>query len=328
MLVSECLDQIEASSDPGKALAAAAYYGFSDEEQARLKAKGLTVYAGKVRELVRSRQDLYIFHTDRLTAFDRYIGMVPFKGLMLSELSDYWMKACGAIVPTAYQGRINERCLHAQACEPIKAEIIVRAYLAGSMQRAYERGERSFCGHQLPEDLQAFRALPTPIITPTSKAAAFEHDEDSSAEELIKQGVVTESEWQQIQDMSLSIFALGKTLYAEKGWLLVDTKYEFGRRSDGKIVLIDEVHTPDSSRLWTADTYEARLQAGQAPEMLDKENVRRYLLASGFSGHGEVPPVPAKVLVELARVYLGVTEAMLGHRLHTTDAGQLPPELR
>lgn len=319
MLVSNCLNDIEGSEDPGKRLASSSFYGLNDLEKADLEKAGLTVYAGKVRELIRSQDDLFILHTDRLTAFDRYIAMVPYKGLILSELSDFWMRACQDIVPTAYRGRVNERCLKAEACQPIKAEVIVRSYLAGSMQRAYERGERRFCGHTLPENLEAFRPLPQPIITPTSKAAAFEHDQDSSSDELIADGIVTADEWTQISEMALSIFALGQRLYREKGWLLVDTKYEFGRRSNGEIVLIDEVHTPDSSRLWIEANYESRLQNGQAPEMLDKENVRRFLLSQGFSGHGEVPTVPAEILVGLARVYLDVAEKMIGRSLSITD---------
>lgn len=293
----------------------ASFSGLSPDLIKHYESKGYHYYQGKVRELVISEDSMWMIHSDRLSAFDRYIGLVPYKGIILNELSKFWLEKAQQVCPSHLIRPCNERILEVERCEPIKAEVIVRGYLAGSMMRAYQKGERSFCGLTLEDGLEAFAPLKKPIITPTKKAAAFEHDEDSSAEELIAEGICSEAEWQQISEMALQLFALGQEVYAQKSWILVDTKYEFGRRKDGSLVVIDEIHTPDSSRLWEMESYHERLAHAQAPKMLDKENVRRYLLEQGFQGQGEVPEVPAHVLVELAQVYLDVAEKLIGEDL-------------
>ena len=313
--IRELLKEIAHSSDPDRALTEHAYKGFSDSEKKQLQDKKLQVYAGKVRELIRTEKELYIYHTDRLSAFDRFVGMVPYKGSLLAEISEYWLKAVADIVPTHYLDRPHERVLRCVACNPYKVEVVVRGYMAGTMMRAYQKGIREFCGVKLPEGLEAYRALPQAIITPTTKAAAFEHDEDAKPEELVAQGVCTKEEWQQISGMALDLFRFGQEKYAEKGWILVDTKYEFGRDATGVIRVIDEIHTPDSSRLWMKSNYESNLARGDAPEMLDKENVRRYLLEQGFSGQGTVPTVPVTRLIALAETYLKVAETLTGRTL-------------
>ncbi|SMF32187.1 phosphoribosylaminoimidazolesuccinocarboxamide synthase [Pseudobacteriovorax antillogorgiicola] len=313
--LNQALNEISSSSNGPEAIRQFAYYGMSDSQKAQYVAEGFEAYQGKVRELLKKDETLYIFHTDRLTAFDKYIGMVPFKGAILSEISRFWLQNVADIAPTHLEAVINERVLKVKACEPVKAEVIVRGYMAGSMQRAYQKGIREFCGCTLPDGLQDYQQLPEPIITPTTKAAAFEHDEDASPEELVAQGVCTADEWQQISELAFKLFARGQEVYGEKGWILVDTKYEFGRDKNGKIIVIDEIHTPDSSRLWVKASYEARVKAGEAPEMLDKENVRRFLISKGFSGEGSVPEVPADVLVSLAQVYLRVAETLKGEQL-------------
>ena len=261
------------------------YSGLSDTEKQALTADGYRVYQGKVRELVQKDQDLYILHSDRLSAFDRYIALVPYKGLILSELSRYWLEKANSVAKTHFVKALNERVLKVEACEPVKAEVIVRGYMAGSMMRAYEKGVREFCGQTLEDGLQPYQKLPKPIITPTSKAEVFEHDEETTAEQLINDGICSKEEWQKIERMALDLFEYGQKVYEEKGWILVDTKYEFGRsKKDGTICVIDEIHTPDSSRLWVKDTYESELAKGRSPEMLDKEIVRRYLMEQGFNG--------------------------------------------
>lgn len=281
-------------------------------ELGALVEQGAEHYAGKVRELLRLPSgELYMFHTDRLTAFDRYIGLVPLKGALLCQISRFWLEQAGTRFATHLLGSLDARTLKVRGLEPIKVEVVVRGYMAGSMQRAYAAGERQFCGVSLPEGLKDFAPLPAPIITPTTKAAVFEHDEATTSERLIEQGVCSASEWQDIRRMALELFSFGQELYARSGWILVDTKYEFGRDSSGKIYVIDEVHTPDSSRLWRASSYEQRLATGQTPEMLDKELIRRYLLEQGFSGEGEVPSVPMSLRLQLAEVYLEVAESLL-----------------
>jgi phosphoribosylaminoimidazole-succinocarboxamide synthase len=259
-LVREQLTQLKSSHTiPGESV----YSGLSKTEKQALTAKGYNVYQGKVRELVQNGKDLYILHSDRLSAFDRYIGLVPYKGLILSELSRYWLEKANTVVKTHYVKALNERVLNVEACEPVKAEVIVRGYMAGSMMRAYEKGVREFCGQTLEDGLKPYQKLPQPIITPTSKAEAFEHDEETTAQQLISDGICSKQEWQEIEKMALDLFAYGQKVYEEKGWILVDTKYEFGRsKKDGSICVIDEIHTPDSSRLWVKDTYESELTKG------------------------------------------------------------------
>lgn len=299
------------------------YKGLSRGQLAELGQKGLNSYQGKVRELVKTQDALWIYHTDRLSAFDRYIGMVPFKGQILAKISKFWLQKAAEIMPTHYLTSPHNRIIKAEAMEPVKIEVIVRGYMAGSMARAYAEGHREFCGNTLPEGLKEFHPLPQPIITPTTKAEAYEHDEDTSAERAIQRGIVSAKEWNKIQEMSFKLFKLGQDIYREKGWILVDTKYEFGRTPSGEIKLIDEIHTPDSSRLWVASTYQEHVGSGKAPEMLDKEIVRRFLLSQGFKGEGEVPEVPTEQLSNLARVYLDVAEKLIGEPL-LADLDQQP----
>ncbi len=309
------LKEISEQANTDQALTKHSYTGLSEEHKAHYQKLGRKTYAGKVRELVAKNDELLIFHSDRLSAFDRFVGMVPYKGVILADLSEFWLKAAKQVVPTHFIDRPHERVLRCKACEPFKVEVIVRGYMAGSMSRAYEKGVREFCGAKLGEGLVNFRPLPKAIITPTTKAAVYEHDEDISPEDLIKRGTVTAAEWQEISDMAFKLFAFGQAVYAEKGWILVDTKYEFGRDRTGQICVIDEIHTPDSSRLWVQDSYESRLAKGEAPDMLDKETVRRYLLAQGFSGQGDVPSVPVKNIVELAETYLIVAEKLRDEKI-------------
>ena len=322
--IRNLLENLNTSKVSDSEFEAACYSGFSDEEKAQERDKGHEVYQGKVRELVRSNDELWIYHSDRLTAFDRYVGMVPFKGAILAKISEFWLEEASKILPTHLHGCPHERVIRAEAMTPFKVEVIVRGYMAGSMARAYAKGERVFCGARLVEGLNEFDKLPENIITPTTKAAAFEHDEDATPEELIESGVCSREQWNQISEMALKLFELGQKVYAEKGWILVDTKYEFGLAADGSIKVIDEVHTPDSSRLWVRDSYDARIKKGEAPEMLDKEIVRRFLISKGFSGEGEVPLVPRENLIQLAKVYLEVAEGLCGRELTFEMANQLP----
>ncbi len=319
------LSKIGNAPNPESILNQHVFPGLTDNQITRIKNQGLPFYRGKVRELVQVEDKLWVYHTDRLSAFDKFIALVPYKGVLLARLSEFWLKRANDFFPTHYLGMPHERVLLAEALEPIRAEVIVRGYLAGSMARAYQKGVRRFCGAQLDEGLSEFRALPKAIITPTTKAAAYEHDEDVSPNELIARGICTAKEWDEIQDIALNLFSWGQKIYEEHGWILVDTKYEFGRDKTGRIKIIDEIHTPDSSRLWQQSTYTERLAQHKAPIMLDKENVRRYLMDRGFSGEGAVPPIPASVLIELAQVYLGVYEGLRGNELeHFADVIPLP----
>ena len=313
-------DQLQAISNENYSLESInkhSYLGLSPSQKAQYEAEGYQCYQGKVRELVKIDDFLYIFHSDRLSAFDKFIGVVPYKGAILAEISRFWFDAVKDIAPHHFLAMPNERVIKTRNCEPIKAEVIVRGYLAGSMERAYSKGQREFCGCHLEEGFTPYGKLSAPIITPTTKAAAYEHDENASPAELIAQGVCSDSEWRQIEELSLKLFARGQSIYANNGWILVDTKYEFGRDADGSIRLIDEIHTPDSSRLWKKDSYQERLNSGKAPEMLDKEIVRRYLMDQGFSGDGHIPTVPGEKLISLAKTYLHVAESLTRKQLQT-----------
>ena len=284
--------------------------GPTQSEIASWQSQGYSVYQGKIRTVLSRDGRIQMLHSDRLTAFDRLIGYIPGKGMILTNISKFWFEQISKELPTHYLSSPGPRVLEVRDLRPIKVEVVVRAYLAGSLLRAYEKGEREFCGIRIPDGLKPWQLLPEPIITPTTKAAAFEHDENISKDALVKFGVCTEADWDQISTLALKVFSLGARLYGNKGYILVDTKYEFGKDTSGNVTLIDEVHTPDSSRLWIHSNYEERVSSGLAPQMLDKENVRRWLLDKGFTGYGDVPDVPRPVLIDLAKIYLGVAEAL------------------
>ncbi|MDA9951099.1 hypothetical protein N9D31_00865 [Oligoflexaceae bacterium] len=260
-------------------------------------------YQGKVRDLYANDEHLIVFHSDRLTAFDRSICNIPYKGSMLAAFTWYWMNHLKNIVPTQSVEVIDCRTLQVDCCQPIKIEVVVRGYLAGSMLRSYKAGERVFHGKTLPDDLKDFSALPEVMITPTSKADVFEHDVDISEDDILAQKLCTESQWLKIKEYAFSIFSEGQKKYAEAGWILADTKYEFGLRGSD-VVLIDECHSPDSSRLW-------RRSQSTYPEMFDKEIVRRYLINQNFSGTGTPPPVPDQLIQELGLAYYDVGASLM-----------------
>lgn len=292
------------------------WQGPTQSDIASWQAQGFGVYQGKIRTVLSRDGRIQMLHSDRLTAFDRLIDYVPGKGIILTAITKFWFEELSKVVPTHFIKEFGPRALLTESLRPVKAEVVVRGYLAGSLARAYASGAREFCGVKLPEGLKPFERLPEPIITPTTKAQAFAHDENISVDELIQRGVCSRDEWETISAMALKVFSLGTKIFGEKGWLLVDTKYEFGRSQNIQdIKLIDEVHTPDSSRLWVKSSYEERLNRGDSPEMLDKELVRRWLLDQGFSGYGDVPKVPRSLLIELAKTYLQVAETLTGKPL-------------
>lgn len=321
------LESLQSSEDDRDQIYKQSYSGVGSRLKEHLKSKDIEIYTGKVRELVLREQDMFMVHTDRLTAFDRYIATVPYKGTILCHIANFWLKRAEEIVPTHLIGMPHSRILRTKKLQPFKIEVIVRGYLAGSMARAYEKGIRSFCGESLPDGLQNYQALPTPIITPTTKAAVFEHDEDTNAEELVKNGICSEAQWNQISSLALKVFQMGQQIYKEHNWILVDSKYEFGADQSGKIYLIDEVHTPDSSRLWLADTYQSNLDKNLSPKMFDKEIIRQDLLSKGFSGTGEVPRVEPQKLVSLSLTYLNVAEELLGEPILVDEMGPSTDEV-
>jgi phosphoribosylaminoimidazole-succinocarboxamide synthase len=273
-------------------------------------------YSGKVRENFTRGDRRTIVVTDRVSAFDVVLGTIPFKGQILNGLAHYWFSVTRDVFENHEIEVPDPQATVAIECDPIPVEMVVRGYLTGvsstSIWRAYERGERTFCGHALPEGLAKHEKLPASIVTPSTKAPKGEHDESVAKDELFRRGLVDPATFDRLEAQALQLFALGQRLAGERGMILVDTKYELGRTPDGRIVLIDEIHTPDSSRYWYADTYEAAMTSGKDPKSIDKEYVRRWLVEQGFTGDGTPPALPDEVRIEAARRYIEAYETLTG----------------
>lgn len=272
---------------------------------------------GKVRDSYSTGDGRrFLVTTDRISAFDRVLGTLPLKGQVLNRLAAFWFDATRSVAPNHVIDVPDPNVLEAVECEPLPVEMVVRGYITGvtstSMWTHYARGARVFCGHALPEGLVKNQQLPAPLLTPSSKAEKGGHDVSMSREEVLAQGRVSARDFDRAAELALALFAFGQRHCEARGLLLADTKYEFGRRPDGEIVVIDEMHTPDSSRFWFAPSYADRLARGEEPESFDKEYVRRYLAGIGFTGEGAVPPLPDDVRVEASRRYIEAFEAITG----------------
>lgn len=275
------------------------------------------VQRGKVRDSYRPGDGIRVLiTTDRISAFDRVLCTLPFKGQVLNQLSTWWFEQTAAIAPNHLIRQVDPAAVIATECEALPVEFVVRAYLTGvtptSVWSHYSRGEREFCGHRLPDHLKKNEALPEAILTPSTKAEKGGRDESVSRATLIARGVLDEKTFDRAADIAHALFEYGQRTCAERGLILVDTKYEIGRTADGDLMVIDEIHTPDSSRYWRADSYETRMGAGEEPDSLDKEYVRRWLHAQGFDGAGKVPPIPDDVRTEAARRYVEACEMIWG----------------
>ncbi len=271
---------------------------------------------GKVRDSYVIGDKRILITTDRLSAFDRVIGLVPYKGQVLNQLSQFWFEAIADILPSHMLAVPDPNVMVARESEPYPIEVIVRGYITGvtttSLWYNYERGERRMYGLVLPDGLRKNQALPEPVITPTTRATGpGGHDERITPDEIVQRGIVSEPEWREIAAKALAVFARGQQIAARAGLILVDTKYEFGR-IDGALAIIDEVHTPDSSRFWRADTYHQRLEAGEEPDNFDKEFVRLWYTAQGYRGEGEPPAMPDDLVVQAAQRYVTVYEMLSG----------------
>lgn len=270
------------------------------------------VERGKVRDIYRQGDRLVLVATDRLSAFDRVLTTVPFKGELLTRTAVHWFEATEDIIPNHLICVPDPSVMVVRRCEPIPVEIIVRGYLTGSLWRDYQDGSAGAYGVKLPENLRRDEAFPEAILTPTTKAERGEHDLPISREEILSRGLVDEAIYAEAESAALALFARGVELAAKTGLILVDTKYEFGLL-EGKVVLMDEVHTPDSSRYWIAEGYDQRFRAGESQQMLDKENIRQWLIEThGYQGEGEIPEIPPEVRVDLARKYVTAYETLTG----------------
>ena len=267
--------------------------------------------------------------TDRLSAFDRILAKVPFKGQVLNQLSAWWFEKTKDIIPNHVVSYPDPNVSIVRVAEPFPVEVIVRGYITGVTSTAlwyrYSLGERDIYGYHFPEGLQKDAMLPEPIITPTTKGGVTGHDERLTCAEVVENGYLDEKTWNQVQAAALSIFKRGQEVARKAGLILVDTKYEFGRSADGNVELIDEVHTPDSSRFWKADTYNARFSAGDDPDNFDKEFVRIAYAKKGYRGDGDIPIMPGELWVSASERYIQIYEMLTGRSF---EPGSYPIEPR
>lgn len=281
-------------------------------------------YRGKVRDVYYFDETMAMVATDRISAFDVVLPRaIPDKGRVLNQIAAYNLTATKQVVPNWVIKTPDPNVTIGFKCEPFAVEMVVRGYLAGHAAREYKAGKRVLCGVSLPEGLKENDKLPTPIITPTTKAH-IGHDEDISREAILARGIVSEADYKQLEDYTLKLFALGTEMAAKRGLILVDTKYEFGKHK-GTIYLIDEVHTPDSSRYFYQEGYAERQQNGEAQKQLSKEFVRQWLIENGFQGKEgqQVPEMTDKIVQSISERYQELYQQMTGETLAPVDYGTL-----
>ena len=273
-----------------------------------------TRYEGKVRDTYAQDDRLVLITTDRISAFDHVLRQtIPFKGQVLNQVAAHFFDATGDVMPNHVEAVPHPNVTVATRCDPVPIEFVVRGYLAGHAWRVYREGGRELCGQPLPDGLRESSRLPQPLLTPATKAHEG-HDEDISCEEAIRRGLLSEADFEVLEEAALALFERGTDMARQRGLFLVDTKYEFGRAPDGSFRLIDEVHTPDSSRYYYADGYEERLREGRPQRQLSKEFVREWLMEQGFQGkeHQTLPDMPDAFRMKVSRRYVELYEAITG----------------
>ncbi len=277
-----------------------------------------SVYRGKVREVYTIKDNvLVMIASDRLSAFDVILPrQIPFKGQILNQIATKMMNNTADIVPNWLIATPDENVAVGHLCEPFKAEMVIRGYLSGHSAREYKSGKRTLCGVDMAEGMQENDKFSTPIITPSTKAENGEHDEDISREEILSKGIISEKEYLILEDYTRKLFARGTEIAASRGLILVDTKYEFGKTKDGKIVLIDEIHTPDSSRYFYKNGYAERQEKGESQKQLSKEFVRQWLIENGFQGKNgqKIPEITDKKIIEISNRYIELYEQIIGEK--------------
>ena len=287
----------------------------------------ISVYKGKVREVYSLEADLLVMvATDRLSAFDVVMPKgIPYKGQILNQIATQMMEATNDIVPNWLTSTPDPNVAVGIKCEPFKVEMVIRGYLAGHAAREYKAGKRLLCGVTMPDGMKENDKFPEPIITPATKADMGDHDEDISRENIIKRGIVSKEDYEVLEDYTKKLFDFGTKISASRGLILVDTKYEFGKTSEGKIVLIDEIHTPDSSRYFYADGYKERQDRGEAQKQLSKEFVRQWLIEQGFQGlEGQkVPEMSDDYIQSVSERYIELYEKITGSKFVKADLSDI-----
>jgi phosphoribosylaminoimidazole-succinocarboxamide synthase len=288
-----------------------------------------TKYEGKVRDnYIKPDGHRTLIVSDRISTFDRVVGTLPYKGQVLNALAAWWFDETETIAPNHVLAVPDPNVMVGEECTPLKVEMVVRAYVTGNTSTSiwthYANGKREFCGHRLPDGLKKHQQLDKPILTPTTKADQGDHDVSASREELIAMGAVTAKDFDEAAEYALALFAHGQKVCAQRGLILVDTKYEFGRNREGKLLVIDEIHTADSSRFWLADSYQAAFEAGEDPKSFDKDYVRRWLASQGYRGEGQAPVIPDDVRIEAAARYIAACDAIRGEPFVPDTESPLP----
>jgi len=281
--------------------------------------------SGKVRDTYFSDSEIILITTDRQSAFDRVLAAIPFKGQVLNQTSAWWMEKTKNIIDNFVITVPDPNVTVGKKCKVYPFEVIVRGYLSGSTSTSswmnYQKGIRNFCGHALPEGMKKNQKFLEPIVTPTTKFE--EHDRNITGEEIILEKMASEEEWLFIRQKALELFKFGQETAQKNGLILVDTKYEFGKDNQGKILLIDEIHTPDSSRYWLSDTYQERIEQGKEPDNIDKEFLRLW-----FNEHcdpykdKDLPKAPEELIIELSRRYIMLYEKITGQKFDFPDSSQ------
>ncbi len=278
--------------------------------------KQKSVYKGKVREVYNIDDEvLVMIASDRLSAFDVILPrQIPFKGQILNQIATKMMNDTSDIVPNWLVANPDENVAIGHLCEPFKVEMVIRGYMSGHAAREYKAGKRVLCGVAMAEGMKENDKFPEPIITPSTKADNGDHDEDITREEILSKGIVSEADYTVLENYTRALFKRGTEIAAKRGLILVDTKYEFGKTKDGKIVLIDEIHTPDSSRYFYADGYQERQEKGEAQKQLSKEFVRQWLIESGFQGKEgqQIPEMSDDKIIEISNRYIELYEQITG----------------
>ena len=283
----------------------------------------LSVYKGKVREVYALKSNVLVMvATDRLSAFDVVMPKgIPYKGQILNQIATKMMTDTADIVPNWLTATPDPNVAVGHACEPFKVEMVIRGYMSGHAAREYNAGKRTLCGVPMPEGMKENDRFPQPIITPATKAEMGNHDEDISRADILKRGIVSEGDYEVLEKYTYALFERGTKIAAKRGLILVDTKYEFGKTRDGDIVLIDEIHTPDSSRYFYADGYEERQERGEQQKQLSKEFVRQWLISNGFQGlEGQtVPEMTDAYVTSVSERYIELYEKITGEPFVKAD---------
>lgn len=286
-----------------------------------------SVYRGKVREVYNINDDLLVMiATDRLSAFDVVLPKgIPYKGQILNQIATQFMKMTQDIVPNWLIATPDPNVAVGYLCEPFKVEMVIRGYVSGHAAREYAAGKRTLCGVTMSEGLKENDKFPTPIITPTTKADNGSHDEDISREAILSKGIVSEEDYLVLEQYTRALFQRGTEIAASRGLILVDTKYEFGKTKDGQIVLIDEIHTPDSSRYFYAEGYQERQDRGEEQKQLSKEFVRRWLIENGFQGQEgqQIPDMSDSYIESVSERYIELYENILGEKFVKADISNI-----